>query len=68
MEFTVGKVALGKVYSEFFGFPLSISFHRGSPYSHIIWRMKTMNVGGRSSETSHSIDVNNNNITVYQAL
>jgi hypothetical protein len=27
-------------FSEFFGFPLSVSFHRGSTYSYIIWGMK----------------------------
>jgi hypothetical protein len=37
--------------SEFFGFPLSLSFHRGSPYSNISWGMNNRPVGGRSSET-----------------
>jgi hypothetical protein len=37
-------------FFEFFSFPLSILFHRGSPYSHIIWEMKNRSVGGRSSE------------------
>jgi hypothetical protein len=32
--FVVDKVALGQVFSEFFGFPLSISFHRRSPNSY----------------------------------
>jgi hypothetical protein len=32
--FVVEKVALGQVFSEFFGFPLSISFRRGSPNSY----------------------------------
>jgi hypothetical protein len=32
--FVVDKVALGQVFSEFFGFPLSISFHRGYPNSY----------------------------------
>jgi hypothetical protein len=30
---------------------LSVSFHCGSPYSHIIWGMNIRSVGGRSSET-----------------
>jgi hypothetical protein len=37
-------------FSEFYCFPLSISFHRRSP-THIIWRMKNMFVSGSSSET-----------------
>jgi hypothetical protein len=44
--------------SEFFGFSLPIPFHRGSPYSHFIWRMSRP-VGGRSLETqSHPINMN----------
>jgi hypothetical protein len=39
-----------RVFSEFFGFPLSISFHRGSPYSYITLGMNNRSVGGRSSE------------------
>jgi hypothetical protein len=51
-----------RLFSEFFGFPLSMSFHRGSSYSYIIWGMNNMPVGGRSSETSsHPIDMNKNN-------
>jgi hypothetical protein len=30
VEFVVDKVALGQVFTEYFGFPLSISFHRFS--------------------------------------
>jgi len=40
-----------RFFSEFFGFPLSVSFHRGCPYSYIIWGMNSRPVGGRSSET-----------------
>jgi hypothetical protein len=48
-----------RFFFEFFGFALSVSFYRGSPYSCFIWRMNRP-VGGRSSETlSHSIDTNN---------
>jgi hypothetical protein len=36
--------------TSFFGFPLSISFQRGSPYSYVLWRMNNMYVSGRSSE------------------
>jgi hypothetical protein len=35
--------------SEFFGFPLSISFHRRSP-THIIWEMKYTSVSGSISD------------------
>jgi hypothetical protein len=49
--FVVDKVALGQFFSEFFGFPLSVSFHRGLSYSYIIWRMNNRPIGGRSSET-----------------
>jgi hypothetical protein len=28
------NMALGQVYSKFFGIPLTMSFHRGSPYSY----------------------------------
>jgi hypothetical protein len=45
---------------EFFGFILSISFHRCSPYSYIDGGMNNRQVGGRSSETEH-MDRNNNN-------
>jgi hypothetical protein len=38
-------------FSEFFGFPLSVSFHHGSPCSYITWRMNNRRVGGHSSET-----------------
>jgi hypothetical protein len=47
----VDKVALGQVLYELFGFLLSISFHRGSPYSYITCGMNTGPVYGRSSET-----------------
>jgi hypothetical protein len=33
--FEVKKVHWDRCFSEFFGFPLSVSFHRGSPYSYI---------------------------------
>jgi hypothetical protein len=33
------------------GFPLSVSFHRGSPCSDVIWEMNNRPVSGRSSET-----------------
>jgi hypothetical protein len=46
-----------RLFSEFFSSPLSISFHCGSPYSHIIWGMNNGPDGGHSSEIqSHSID------------
>jgi hypothetical protein len=36
MGFAVDKLALGRFFSEFFGLPLSVSFHPVSPYSYII--------------------------------
>jgi hypothetical protein len=36
---------------EFFRFPLSLSFCRGSPYCYITWRINNRAVGNRSSET-----------------
>jgi hypothetical protein len=60
MGFVVGRVALGHVSFRVLKFSLSISFHRGSPYSDIIWRINNRPVGGRSSETqSHPTNINN---------
>jgi hypothetical protein len=57
--FVMDEVALGEVFSEFFGFPNLVPFHRGSPYSHFICGMDKRPVGGRSSQTqSHLIDMN----------
>jgi hypothetical protein len=39
-----------RLFFEFFGFLLSVSFRRGSPYSYIIWG-NNRPVGGRNSET-----------------
>jgi hypothetical protein len=36
---------------EFFDILLPVSFHRGSPYSYIIWRINNKPIGDRSSET-----------------
>jgi hypothetical protein len=38
-----------RILYEFFGFPLSISSHRGSPYSYIV---RAMMEAVRTSETS----------------
>jgi hypothetical protein len=54
-------VALGRLLSEFFGFPLLISFHHGSPCSYITWGMNSRLIGGSSSEMFHPIDMNSNN-------
>jgi hypothetical protein len=44
--------------SAFLVLPLSVSFHRSSPYSCVTRGMNIMLVGGRSSETSsHPIDM-----------
>jgi hypothetical protein len=42
--FVVDKVTLKRVFPEFFNLSLSISFHRLSPYSYIIWGMSNMSV------------------------
>jgi hypothetical protein len=49
--FVVDNVALGQVFLRVFGFPLSISPHRRSPYSLIIREINNMSVSGSSSET-----------------
>jgi hypothetical protein len=40
-----------RIFSELLCFPLSISFHCGSPYSCITWGMNNRPIGGCSSET-----------------
>jgi hypothetical protein len=51
-----------RVFSEFCGLFLSVSFHHASPYITVIWGMNKRFVGGRSSETeSRPIDMNSNN-------
>jgi hypothetical protein len=49
--FVLGKVALGQVSLRVFRFTLSLSFHRGCPYSCITLGMKNRPVSGRSSDT-----------------
>jgi hypothetical protein len=60
VKYVVEKVALGQGFSEFFGFTLSLSFHRCSPCSCITCGMNSKPVIGRISKT-HPIDVNNMN-------
>jgi hypothetical protein len=63
--FVLDKVVLGHVFLWVLLFYLSISFHRGSPYSYIIWRTSNWSVSGRSSKSetqSHPIDMNNHHI------
>jgi hypothetical protein len=50
--FVLDKVALRQVYLWVLRFPLSISFHHGSPCSYIYWGMNNRPASGRSSETS----------------
>jgi hypothetical protein len=53
------KCHCNRFLSEFFGFPLSIPFHHGSPYSYITWGMNNSQAGGRISETcTHPNDMN----------
>jgi hypothetical protein len=54
------KLHWDRFLSDFFGFPLSVSFHRGSPHSHVTSEKNSRSVNGRSSETqSHHNDMNN---------
>jgi hypothetical protein len=54
----VDEIALGKVFLSVFRFPLSISFHRSSPYSYTTWKINKGPDNGSSSETwSHTIDM-----------
>jgi hypothetical protein len=56
-----GQSGTGTDSSKFFYVLLSISFHRGSPHSYIIWGKNNKTVGGHSSETqSHPIDMTTN--------
>jgi hypothetical protein len=69
--FVVDKVDLGWDFTpEFFGSPLSISFHRSSPYSYLGINIRSF--GGPCSETtSYRIDVNVNvtaNITPHSTI
>jgi hypothetical protein len=47
-----------RVFYEVFGFPLPVSFHRGSPCPYIKWRMKNRPAGGRNSETVSPFNMN----------
>jgi hypothetical protein len=48
-----------RLFSEFFGFSLSKSFHRVSLYLYVTWGLNNRPVFGRNSETSsHPIDIN----------
>jgi hypothetical protein len=49
--FVVDRVALGQVFLRVLRFPWSISFHRRSPKTHIIWGINSVSVSGSSSET-----------------
>jgi hypothetical protein len=67
--FVVDKVALVQVFLQVLRFPLPMSFHRGSSYSYIVWRMNNRPVGGRSAHSkSHSIDMIENKVAVKYFL
>jgi hypothetical protein len=51
LGFVVGKVVLEQSFIRVLRFPLSISFHRGCPYSYILWGMNNRPASSRSSET-----------------
>jgi hypothetical protein len=48
--FVVDKRKWVRFFTKFFSLPLSISFHCGSPCSHIIWGINNRPVGAHSSE------------------
>jgi hypothetical protein len=48
-----------KFFPEVFGFPLSISFHRGCPYIHIIWGWTISSLQAAVQTQSHPINMNN---------
>jgi hypothetical protein len=49
--FCVGQSGRDRSFSEFFGFPVSISRYRDSAYHiSITWRMNSRPIGGRISE------------------
>jgi hypothetical protein len=55
-----------RILSKFFGFPLSISFHDGSPHSYITWGINNRPDGGDSLKTqSQPADMIDDNIGVY---
>jgi hypothetical protein len=61
--FVVEKVALGQVFSEFFGFTLPVSFRRSSPNSYMIWGTNNRPGGDRTSESSaNTMDMKNHSI------
>jgi hypothetical protein len=59
------KCYWNRFFSEFFAFPLSISFHHSSPFSYMIWGMNNRPVGRSSERQSHPINMNNNNKWCY---
>jgi hypothetical protein len=58
--FVVDKVALGQGFLRVLPFSLSISFHHCPPCSYIALGINNRPSGGRSSETSDPINMNNN--------
>jgi hypothetical protein len=42
VEFVVDEVALGQIFFESFGFPLSVSFHRCSVFIYVLSGGRTM--------------------------
>jgi hypothetical protein len=48
LRFVLAEWHLERFLSDFFGVPLSVSFHGGAQSPCIIWRMKARPVGGRS--------------------
>jgi hypothetical protein len=48
--FVVDKVALGQVFSEYFGFPRQFEFHRLLHHHHVIWGWYNRPDSGRSTK------------------
>jgi hypothetical protein len=69
VRFTAGKWHWGRVFSEFLGFPLSISFHRGSPYSYNLpsagWTIGPLVAAVQRQ--SHAIDMSISNLLLLSA-
>jgi hypothetical protein len=72
-DFVVDKVALGQVFSEYFGFPCQISFHQLLQKSSSIIGVCTTGQSGRSTRDLDRFlgtqyrPTNNNNNNIHKA-
>jgi hypothetical protein len=51
-------VNISRFFSEFFGFLLSISFHRAFPHSYIIWGLTIGPLEAAVQRQTHPIEIN----------